>query len=228
MTIRTRFAPSPTGSLHIGGVRTALFAWLYARHHHGEFILRIEDTDRARSTEEAVRVILEGMSWLGLAHSEGPFFQSARKERYQTVINQLLDADKAYHCYCSKQELDDMRGAAMARGEKPKYSGKCRRRKAATPKDVRPVVRFKNPLDGEVIVDDLIQGRVVFQNEELDDLIIARSDGTATYNLPSSWMTWICRLRMLCGGTIILIIHLARSICSRPWKPRCPSLHISP
>ncbi len=183
MTIRTRFAPSPTGFLHIGGVRTALFSWLYARHHHGEFILRIEDTDRARSTEEAVGLILEGMSWLGLAHSEGPIFQSERTQRYQAVIQQLLDEDKAYHCYCSREELEAMREDATKRGEKPKYNGKCRMRDAEIPKDVKPVVRFKNPMNGEVIVDDLVQGTVIFQNAELDDLIIARSDGTATYNL---------------------------------------------
>jgi glutamyl-tRNA synthetase len=183
MSVRTRFAPSPTGFLHIGGVRTALFSWLYARHHNGEFILRIEDTDRARSTEEAVKVILEGMAWLGLAHSEGPFFQTERFERYHTVIQQLLEEDKAYHCYCSREELDVMRTAAMARGEKPKYNGKCRNRQDKVPTDVKPVIRFKNPTEGEVIVDDLIQGRVVYQNSELDDLIIARSDGTPTYNL---------------------------------------------
>ena len=183
MTVRTRFAPSPTGYLHIGGVRTALFSWLYARHHNGEFILRVEDTDRARSTDAAVQVILEGMDWLGLKQSEGPYFQTERFDRYQAVIEQLLDEDKAYYCYCSKAELDVMRGSALARGEKPKYSGKCRHRQGSAPKDIKPVVRFKNPTDGTVIVDDLIQGKVVFQNQELDDLIIARSDGTPTYNL---------------------------------------------
>jgi glutamyl-tRNA synthetase len=183
MNVRTRFAPSPTGYLHIGGVRTALFSWLYARHHGGEFILRVEDTDRERSTDEAVQVILEGMKWLGLEHDEGPFYQTQRFERYHAVIQQLLDEDKAYHCYCSREEVDEMREAAMARGEKPKYNGKCRHLQDKGPADVKPVVRFKNPTEGDVVVDDLIQGQVLFQNQELDDLIIARSDGSPTYNL---------------------------------------------
>jgi glutamyl-tRNA synthetase len=183
MNVRTRFAPSPTGYLHIGGVRTALFSWLYARHHGGEFILRVEDTDRERSTDEAVQVILEGMKWLGLEHDEGPFYQTQRFERYHAVIQQLLDEDKAYHCYCSREELDEMRAAAMTRGEKPKYNGKCRHLQDKGVADVKPVVRFKNPTEGDVVVDDLIQGQVVFQNQELDDLIIARSDGSPTYNL---------------------------------------------
>lgn len=183
MTVRTRFAPSPTGMLHIGGVRTALFSWLYARHHQGEFILRIEDTDRQRSTAEAVDVILEGMAWLGLEGDQAPTYQSQRGERYQAVIQQLLDEGLAYHCYCSRDELDSMREAAMARGEKPRYSGKCRNPNTASTKHEQPVVRFKNPLEGEVAVADLIQGQVVFQNSELDDLIICRSDGSPTYNL---------------------------------------------
>jgi glutamyl-tRNA synthetase len=183
MTVRTRFAPSPTGYLHIGGVRTALFAWLYARHHKGEFILRVEDTDRERSSREAVDVIIEGMAWLGLGHDEGPVYQTARFDRYYSVIQQLLNEDKAYHCYCSREELDTMRAEAMARGEKPKYNGKCRHRQAPAPENATPVVRFKNPTEGAVVVNDLIQGEVIFQNQELDDLIIARSDGSPTYNL---------------------------------------------
>ena len=182
MSVRTRFAPSPTGYLHIGGIRTALFSWLYARHTRGTFILRIEDTDRERSTQEAIDLILQGMEWLGLDYDEGPFHQTARFDRYRAVVRELLDSDRAYHCYCSKQELDAMRAEAMARGQKPKYDGRCRNRSGA-PQDVNPVVRFKNPVEGEVIVDDLIQGRVAYQNAELDDLIIARSDGTPTYNL---------------------------------------------
>ena len=182
-TIRTRFAPSPTGYLHVGGVRTALFSWLFARQHSGQFILRIEDTDTRRSTEEAIQAILDGMAWLNLAYDEGPFYQTKRMERYREVIDQLLDNDKAYHCYCSKQELDEMREAAMARGEKPRYNGKCRNIKSIPDSNIKPVVRFRNPLDGEVIVNDLIQGQVIFKNEELDDLIIARSDGFPTYHL---------------------------------------------
>jgi glutamyl-tRNA synthetase len=181
MTIVTRFAPSPTGLLHIGGVRTALFSWLYARRHGGRFILRIEDTDRERSSDEAVQVILDGMQWLGLSHDEGPYYQTRRFDRYAQVLQQLLAEDKAYHCYCSKQELEEMRNAQLARKEKPRYDGRCRQRTAPVP-GVQPVVRFKNPLDGEVVVEDLVHGPVVFQNAELDDLIIARSDGTPTYN----------------------------------------------
>jgi glutamyl-tRNA synthetase len=181
MTIVTRFAPSPTGLLHIGGVRTALFSWLYARRHGGRFILRVEDTDRERSTEDAVQVILDGMQWLGLAHDEGPYYQTRRSERYAQVLNQLLAQGNAYHCYCSKAELEEMRTGQLARKEKPRYDGRCRNRLAPVA-GVQPVVRFKNPLDGEVVVQDLVHGPIVFQNSELDDLIIARSDGTPTYN----------------------------------------------
>jgi glutamyl-tRNA synthetase len=181
MAIVTRFAPSPTGMLHIGGVRTALFSWLYARHHGGKFVLRIEDTDRERSTEEAVRVILDGMEWLGLDADEGPYYQTQRFDRYRAVLAQFLQEGKAYRCYCSKEELEAMRSAQLARKEKPRYDGRCRNRTEPRA-DISPVIRYKNPLDGEVIVDDQIHGRVVFQNSELDDLIIARSDGTPTYN----------------------------------------------
>ena len=181
MTIRTRFAPSPTGMLHIGGVRTALFCWLYARRHGGVFVLRIEDTDRERSTPEAVQAILEGMQWLGLDHDEGPFYQTARMDRYKDVIDQFLREGKAYHCWCSKEELDEMRAGQMARKEKPRYDGRCRHR--TTPvAGVNPVVRFRNPDHGQVIVNDIIHGPITFDSAELDDLIIARSDGTPTYN----------------------------------------------
>jgi len=183
MAVRTRFAPSPTGYLHIGGVRTAFFSWLYARRREGVFILRIEDTDRARSTDEAIHTILEGMRWLGLNYDEGPFYQTQRFDRYQEIIRHLLDTGHAYHCYCSREELDNMRDAAMARGEKPRYNGRCREGRAHPPADVSPVVRFKNPLSGDVVINDLIQGNVVYHNNELDDLIISRSDGTPTYNL---------------------------------------------
>ncbi len=182
MTIVTRFAPSPTGLLHIGGVRTALFSWLHARRHGGKFILRVEDTDRERSTEEAVRVILDGMRWLGLNEDEGPYYQTQRYPRYHEVIQQLLDAGKAYHCYCSKEELDAMREAQLARKEKPRYDGRWRDSTATPPAGVTPVIRFKNPTAGEVVVDDLVHGRTVFANSEMDDLIIQRSDGNPTYN----------------------------------------------
>ena len=183
MTVRTRFAPSPTGYLHIGGARTALFSWLYARRHGGSFILRIEDTDLERSTAESVNAILEGMTWLGLDYDEGPFYQTRRFPRYKEVIRQLLDADKAYYCYCSKEELETMRAEQMARKQKPRYDGRCRRRAGPPPEGVKPVVRFKTPAEGTVVVDDLVKGKVVVSNGELDDLIIARSDGSPTYNL---------------------------------------------
>jgi glutamyl-tRNA synthetase len=181
MKVRTRFAPSPTGLLHIGGVRTALFCWLYARRHGGVFILRVEDTDRERSTPEAVQVILDGMKWLGLDADEGPFYQTERYPRYREVIQQWLAEGKAYRCYCTKEELEAMRNAQLARKEKPRYDGRCRDRKDA-PAGASSVVRFRNPVDGDVVVDDAVHGKVVFQNAELDDLIIERSDGNPTYN----------------------------------------------
>jgi glutamyl-tRNA synthetase len=181
MIVRTRFAPSPTGFLHIGGLRTALFCWLYARRHGGEFILRIEDTDLERSTTAAIQQILDGLEWAGLVHDEGPFYQTRRFDRYKEVIEEMLASGSAYRCYCSKEELEQMRAGQIARGEKPRYDGRWRERTDSLP-GVSPVVRFKNPLAGEVVVDDVVHGRVVFQNIELDDLIIARSDGTPTYN----------------------------------------------
>jgi len=181
MSVRTRFAPSPTGVLHIGSIRTALFCWLYARHHNGQFILRIEDTDRVRSTKENVDAILDGMAWTGLDYDEGPYFQSARTERYLEVIDQWLETGKAYHCYCSKEELAKLRARQMAAGETARYDGRCRNN--SQPKDgVDPVVRFRNPSSGEVVVNDQVRGEVVFNNAQLDDLIIARSDGSPTYN----------------------------------------------
>ena len=181
MTVVTRFAPSPTGLLHVGGARTALFCWLYARRMGGKFILRVEDTDRERSTEEAVRVILEGMAWLGLDADEGPYYQTERFDRYRAVIAEMLKAGSAYHCYCTKEELDALREQQIARKEKPRYTGTCRERTAPRP-GVQPVVRFRNPQSGTTVVEDLVHGPVTFQNAELDDLIIARSDGTPTYN----------------------------------------------
>ena len=181
MIVRTRFAPSPTGFLHIGGLRTALFCWLYARRHAGQFILRIEDTDLERSTEAAIQQILDGMEWAGLIQDEGPFFQTKRFERYKEVIEEMLAEGTAYRCYCTKEELEQMRAQQTARGEKPRYDGRWRERTDSLP-GAPFVVRFKNPLTGEVVVDDVVHGPVVFQNSELDDLIIARSDGTPTYN----------------------------------------------
>lgn len=186
MTVRTRFAPSPTGYLHIGGARTALFSWAYARKHGGTFILRIEDTDVERSTPEAVQAILDGMNWLKLDYDEGPFYQMQRMPRYKEVIQQMLAAGQAYYCYTSPAELDTMREAQRARGEKPRYDGTWRPEPGKTlpsiPADVKPVVRFKNPTEGIVAWKDLVKGHIEFSNTELDDLIIARSDGTPTYN----------------------------------------------
>ncbi|MFN4326492.1 MAG: glutamate--tRNA ligase [Azonexus sp.] len=184
--VRTRFAPSPTGYLHIGGARTALFSWAYARRHGGTFVLRIEDTDVARSTPEAVQAILDGMQWLGLEHDEGPFYQMQRMERYKAVIQQMLASGHAYYCYTSKEELDALRAEQEAKKEKPRYDGRWRPEAGKTlpppPADVPPVVRFKNPKDGVVAWDDQVKGRIEFANSELDDLIIARADGTPTYN----------------------------------------------
>lgn len=182
MSIRTRFAPSPTGYLHIGGARTALFSWLYARKHGGTFILRIEDTDLERSTVESVNAILEGMTWLGLEYDEGPFYQTHRFDRYKEVIQTLLDNGHAYRCYCTKDELDTLRAEQMANKEKPRYDGRCRHRTELR-EGVDPVIRFRNPDEGEVVIEDCVRGRVVIKNSELDDLIIARSDGSPTYNL---------------------------------------------
>jgi glutamyl-tRNA synthetase len=181
MSIRTRFAPSPTGLLHIGGVRTALFSWLYARRHQGTFVLRVEDTDRERSTDEATQVILDGMEWLGLTADEGPFYQTRRMDRYREVLDQFIAQGHAYRCYCTKEELEAMRAQQLAAKLKPRYNGTCRARTEPRP-GVDPVIRFKNPVDGAVIVEDEIHGNVVFDNMELDDLIIARSDGSPTYN----------------------------------------------
>jgi len=182
MTVRTRFAPSPTGMLHIGGARTALFAWLYARHHGGQFVLRIEDTDRERSTDEATQVILDGLSWLGLNWDDEPVFQAERQAEHIVAVDQLIEEGHAYRCYCSKEELDEMREAQRAAGKKPMYDGRCRHR-SDRPAGSPFVVRFRSPDEGETIVNDMVLGTVSFPNVELDDLILLRTDGTPTYNL---------------------------------------------
>lgn len=181
MSIRTRFAPSPTGVLHLGSIRTALFCWLYARHHRGTFVLRIEDTDRERSTADNVAAILDGLAWLGLDADEGPFYQTERFDRYREVIDEWLDTGNAYRCYCTKEELDKLRAEQMASGAHVRYDGRCRNGGEAR-EGIDPVIRFRNPLDGSVSVDDQVRGKVVFENAQLDDLIIARSDGSPTYN----------------------------------------------
>ena len=184
--IRTRFAPSPTGFLHIGGARTALFCWAFARHHGGKFVLRIEDTDVARSTPEAVQGILDGMNWLNLAYDEGPFYQMQRMDRYKAVIQQMLDNGSAYYCYTTPEELEQMREEQRAKGLKPRYDGTWRPEPGKTlptpPAGVQPVVRFRNPTEGIVAWDDLVKGRIEIANAELDDLVIARTDFTPTYN----------------------------------------------
>ena len=186
MTVRTRFAPSPTGYLHVGGARTALFSWAYARHFGGQFILRIEDTDLERSTPEATQAILDGMAWLDLTHDEGPFYQTQHFDRYKAVIQQMLDAGTAYYCYTTPAELDAMREAAKARGDKPRYDGTWRPEPGKIlpipPADVEPVVRFKNPQNGFVVWNDLVKGEIRIANSELDDLVIARKGGVPTYN----------------------------------------------
>ena len=179
--IRTRFAPSPTGHLHIGSARTALFNWLFSRHHGGVFVLRIEDTDRARSTEESTRAILEAMEWLGLDWDEGPLYQSQRTDIYREHIELLLSQDKAYRCYCDPDDLEAKRKEAQKQGGKPKYDGTCR--ELTTVHADKPfAIRFRSPQSGQTEVNDLIKGKVIFENAELDDLIICRRDGTPTYN----------------------------------------------
>jgi glutamyl-tRNA synthetase len=182
MTIRTRFAPSPTGDLHVGGARTALFSYLEAKHRGGEFILRIEDTDLERSTPQAVQAILDGMQWLGLNPDQPAVYQTHRFARYREVAEKLLAEGKAYRCYCSKEELEAMRNALEAKGEKPRYNGYWRDRTDAPPAGVKGVIRFKNPQTGSVTVNDRVRGTVVFDNAELDDLVIWRSDDAPTYN----------------------------------------------
>ena len=181
MSTKTRFAPSPTGYLHVGGARTALFSWLHARKHGGKYVLRIEDTDLQRSTAESINAILEAMTWLGLEYDEGPFYQTKRFDRYNEVIDELLGKKLAYRCNCSRERLETLREGQMARKEKPRYDGHCRglSMDAAEPH----VIRFRNPEEGAVVVDDQVRGKIIFQNNELDDLIIRRTDGSPTYNL---------------------------------------------
>ena len=196
--LRTRFAPSPTGYLHIGGARTAFYCWLYARKMKGTFILRIEDTDLERSTPESVQAILDGMAWLKLDYDEGPYYQTKHFDRYREVIQQLLHEGKAYRCYCPKERLETLRIEQMARKEKPRYDGFCREKKE--PQGESYVVRFKNPTEGVVEFDDLIRGRVSFANSELDDLIIARSDSTPTYNFTVVVDDWDMKITHVIRG----------------------------
>ena len=202
--VRTRFAPSPTGYLHLGGARTALYAWAFARHFGGTFILRIEDTDLERSTPEAVQAIIEGMQWLGLAHDEGPFYQMQRMERYREVIGQMLAAGTAYLCYSSPEEVEAMRERLRALGEKPRYDGTWRpepgKALPEVPAQRTPVVRFKNPLDGEVSWDDVVKGTITIANKEMDDLVIARPDGTPTYNFCVAVDDWDMQITHVLRG----------------------------
>lgn len=204
MTVRTRFAPSPTGYLHLGGARTALYSWAYARHFGGTFILRIEDTDLERSTPEAVQAILDGMKWLGLDHDEGPFYQMQRMDRYREVVKGMLEAGTAYLCYCSPEEVEAMRERMRAAGEKPRYDGTWRPEPGKTlpsvPEGVKPVVRFKNPLDGEVTWNDVVKGPITIGNKELDDLVIARPDGTPTYNFCVAVDDWDMKITHVLRG----------------------------
>jgi glutamyl-tRNA synthetase len=202
--VRTRFAPSPTGFLHLGGARTALYSWAYARHFGGTFILRIEDTDLERSTPEAVQAIIDGMQWLGLEHDEGPFYQMKRMERYREVVAQMLEAGTAYLCYSSPEEVEAMRERMRAAGEKPRYDGTWRPEQGKTlppiPAGRQPVVRFKNPLDGEVSWNDVVKGTITISNKELDDLVIARPDGTPTYNFCVAVDDWDMQITHVLRG----------------------------
>jgi glutamyl-tRNA synthetase len=202
--VRTRFAPSPTGFLHLGGARTALYSWAFARHFGGTFVLRIEDTDLERSTPEAVQAIIEGMEWLGLNHDEGPFYQMQRMDRYREVVAQMLSAGTAYHCYSSPEEVEAMRERMRAAGEKPRYDGTWRPEPGKTlpaiPEGRKPVVRFKNPLDGEVTWDDFVKGTITIGNKELDDLVIARPDGTPTYNFCVAVDDWDMQISHVLRG----------------------------
>ncbi|MFZ6772630.1 glutamate--tRNA ligase [Undibacterium sp. SXout7W] len=204
MTVRTRFAPSPTGYLHVGGARTALFSWAFARHHGGTFVLRIEDTDLERSTPEAVQAILDGMNWLGLSHDEGPFYQMQRMDRYRVVLAEMLANGTAYHCYSSQEEVEAMRERQRAAGEKPRYDGTWRPESGKTlpaiPADRKPVIRFKNPLDGDVTWNDVVKGQITINNRELDDLVIARPDGTPTYNFCVAVDDWDMQITHVIRG----------------------------
>jgi glutamyl-tRNA synthetase len=204
MTVRTRFAPSPTGYLHLGGARTALFSWAFARHFGGTFVLRIEDTDLERSTPEAVQAIIDGMNWLGLHHDEGPFYQMQRMDRYREVVGQMLEAGTAYHCYCTQEEVEAMRERLRVAGEKPRYDGTWRPEPGKTlppvPEGRKPVVRFKNPLDGDVTWNDVVKGPITISNRELDDLVIARPDGTPTYNFCVAVDDWDMKITHVIRG----------------------------
>ncbi len=204
MKVRTRFAPSPTGYLHLGGARTALFSWAFARHFGGTFVLRIEDTDLERSTPEAVQAIIEGMQWLGLEHDEGPFYQMQRMARYTAVLTEMLAAGSAYHCYSSPAEVEAMREKQRAIGEKPRYDGTWRPEPGKTlpvvPVDRKPVIRFKNPLDGEVSWNDVVKGQITIGNREMDDLVIARPDGTPTYNFCVAVDDWDMQITHVIRG----------------------------
>lgn len=196
--VRTRFAPSPTGDLHVGGARTALFAWLFARRHQGVFILRIEDTDRERSTQESAEVIIEAMRWLNLDYDEGPFYQTQRFDRYREVAQQLLNSGKAYRCYCSKERLETLREQQAAAGQKPRYDGHCR--ELTGQRDEPFVIRFRNPQTGVVTFTDMVRGVISISNTELDDLILVRSDGTPTYNFVVVVDDWDMRITHVIRG----------------------------
>lgn len=209
--VKTRFAPSPTGYLHVGGARTALYSWLYSRHNHGEFVLRIEDTDLERSTQEAIDAIMDGMNWLNLGWDEGPYYQTKRFDRYNQVIDTMIENGTAYRCYCSKERLEALREKQMANNEKPRYDGCCRDHAHNHTADEPHVVRFRNPQEGSVIFDDKIRGPIEFSNQELDDLIIRRTDGSPTYNFCVVVDDGIWKSPMLSVVKTISTTHRARS-----------------
>jgi glutamyl-tRNA synthetase len=222
--VRTRIAPSPTGFLHLGTARTALFSWAYARHHGGEFVLRIEDTDVARSTQDSVDQILASMRWLGLDYDEGPIYQMQRLDRYRAVIDQMLAAGTAYRCYCTPAELDVMREAQRARGEKTHYDGRWRpepgKALPPVPAEVSPVVRFRNPPEGDVSWDDLVKGRITINNREIDDLILVRPDGVPTYNFCVVVDDWDMNISHVFRGDEH--VNRGRSTSSTRSVRRCP------
>lgn len=209
MEVRTRFAPSPTGYLHVGGARTALYSWLYARHNNGKFVLRIEDTDRERSTQPAIDAIIEGMKWTGLNWDEGPFYQTKRFDRYNALIDEMLADGRAYKCYCTKERLEKLREDQMKAGEKPRYDGHCAEDHSEHSPDEPYCVRFKNPKTGKVKFHDLIRGDIEFDNAELDDLVIRRTDGTPTYNFCVVVDDWDMKItHVVRGEDHITILHV--------------------
>jgi glutamyl-tRNA synthetase len=224
--IVTRFPPSPTGYLHVGGARTALFNWLYARHTGGRFVLRLEDTDVQRSTQASVEAIFDALAWLGIDWDDGPYYQTKRLDVYRSHIQKLLDSDCAYYCTCSPEDIEAMRKAATARGDKPRYDGRCRDKQRPFSDDA--VVRFKAPRTGTTVIEDVVKGPIVFQNDELDDFIICRSDGMPMYNLAVVVDDVTMGINTVIRGMTMSTIPRSRFCSTRRWEPRCRFLPMCP